>query len=189
MFANQYFATGSGDGVAEDYSQEVRLRYDRGRLSALIGAFYLKIDRHRTSTFGGDTSMLLPNETIPFATYTTFGTTDPINRPVINSIVVSTETEKSLFGGLQYKLTDALRINVEARRRVQDQDIRTLRTGANNLVPPRVQKATFKNWTPRFSVGLPGHAGPVLLCLGRQGHPLRRFQCDLFAQRPPGPHL
>ncbi|MDX2225298.1 MAG: TonB-dependent receptor, partial [Rhodospirillaceae bacterium] len=149
--SNSYFSVGSGDIDMSTLSQELRARYQTEKLSVVGGVFYIDIDRDRISLFGADTSMLGANEIINFQTWTRFGSPTPIKTPAINSVVVQEEEEFSGFGAVEYNLTPGLRVNVEGRWRRQNQTNISSRALNLPVNPPRVDKGTFKVFSPRLS--------------------------------------
>lgn len=150
--SNSYFGTGSGNIDMKTLSQELRAAYEDERLSVIVGGFFIDINRDRLSTYGSDISMLGPNEIINFQTWTRFGVrNNPAQNPTINSAVEQDERETSAFAAIQYNVTSALRVNVEGRYRRQKQENTSTRALNAPVNPPRVDRGTFKVFSPRFS--------------------------------------
>jgi outer membrane receptor protein involved in Fe transport len=157
--------TFSNRQVTDDWSQELRLAYEGERLKLMLGGYYF--DQNDVSR---DTRVVPPGSlaraqansaaatTSLCAQLPTCGIFTPIavtaaNLPESRNINQFDIENKAIFGSATFNFTDTLAFSAEGR--YAEEKIRQTTFTFNNgqVVPaPRVVQATFKEFTPRFTL-------------------------------------
>lgn len=157
--------TFSNRQVTDDWSQELRLAYEGERLQLMLGGYYFdqsdvtrdtrvvppgSLARAQANANAATTSLCaqLPNCGI-FTPITVTAANLPESRNV-NSFDIE---NKAIFGSATFDITETLSISAEGRYAEEQIRQSTLTFNNGQAVPaPRVVQATFKEFTPRFTL-------------------------------------
>lgn len=149
----------------EDWSQELRLAYEGDRLQLMLGGYYFdqsdisrdtrvvppgSLARAQANAAAATTSLCaqLPNCGI-FTPITVTAANLPESRNV-NQFDIE---NRAIFGSATFDITETLSISAEGRYAEEKIRQSTLTFNNGQAVPlPRVVQATFKEFTPRFTL-------------------------------------
>lgn len=157
--------TFSNRQVTDDWSQELRLAYEGDRLQLMLGGYYFdqsdvtrdtrivppgSLARAQANASAATASLCaqLPNCGI-FTPITVTAANLPESRNV-NSFDIE---NKAIFGSATFDITDTLSFSAEGRYAEEKIRQSTLTFNNGQAIPaPRVVEATFKEFTPRFTL-------------------------------------
>lgn len=157
--------TFSNRQVTDDWSQELRLAYEGERVQLMLGGYYFdqsdltrdtrivppgSLARAQANSAAATASLCaqLPNCGI-FTPITVTAANLPESRNV-NSFDIE---NKAIFGSATFDITDTLSFSAEGRYAEEKIRQSTLTFNNGQAVPaPRVVQATFKEFTPRFTL-------------------------------------
>lgn len=157
--------TFSNRQVTDDWSQELRLAYEGDRLQLMLGGYYFdqsdvtrdtrvvppgSLARAQANANAATTSLCaqLANCGI-FTPITVTAANLPESRNV-NSFDIE---NKAIFGSATFDITDTLSFSAEGRYAEEKIRQSTLTFNNGQAIPaPRVVQATFKEFTPRFTL-------------------------------------
>lgn len=157
--------TFSNRQVTDDWSQELRLAYEGERLQLMLGGYYFdqsdvtrdtrvvppgSLARAQANANAATASLCaqLPNCGI-FTPITVTAANLPESRNV-NSFDIE---NKAIFGSATFDITDTLSFSAEGRYAEEKIQQSTLTFNNGQAIPaPRVVQATFKEFTPRFTL-------------------------------------
>ena len=157
--------TFSNRQVTDDWSQELRLAYEGERLKLMLGGYYFDqndVSRDTRVVPPGSLARAQANSAAATASLCaqlpTCGIFTPIavtaaNLPESRNINQFDIENKAIFGSATFNFTDTLAFSAEGR--YAEEKIRQTTFTFNNgqAVPaPRVVQATFKEFTPRFTL-------------------------------------
>lgn len=149
----------------EDWSQELRLAYEGDRVNLLIGGYYFdqSDDTRDTRVVPADAlararananaaTAALCAELPRCGIFTPIAVT-AANLPESRNTNNFDVTNKAVFGSITYDITDTLSFSAEGRY-AEEKIRQATRTYNNGQTPPdpRVVEATFKAFTPRFTL-------------------------------------
>jgi len=157
--------TFSNRQVTDDWSQELRLAYEGERVQLMLGGYYFdqsdltrdtrivppgSLARAQANSAAATASLCaqLPNCGI-FTPITVTAANLPESRNV-NSFDIE---NKAIFGSATFDITDTLSFSAEGRYAEEKIRQSTLTFNNGQAIPaPRVVQATFKEFTPRFTL-------------------------------------
>jgi outer membrane receptor protein involved in Fe transport len=157
--------TFSNRQVTDDWSQELRLAYEGDRIQLMLGGYYFdqndltrdtrvvppgSLARAQANSAAATASLCaqLPNCGI-FTPITVTAANLPESRNV-NSFDIE---NKAIFGSATFDITDTLSFSAEGRYAEEKIRQSTLTFNNGQAIPaPRVVQATFKEFTPRFTL-------------------------------------
>lgn len=157
--------TFSNRQVTDDWSQELRLAYEGDRIQLMLGGYYFdqsdvtrdtrivppgSLARAQANANAATASLCaqLPNCGI-FTPITVTAANLPESRNV-NSFDIE---NKAIFGSATFDFTDTLSLSAEGRYAEEQIRQSTLTFNNGQAIPaPRVVQATFKEFTPRFTL-------------------------------------
>lgn len=157
--------TFSNRQVTDDWSQELRLAYEGERIQLMLGGYYFdqsdvtrdtrivppgSLARAQANANAATASLCaqLPNCGI-FTPITVTAANLPESRNV-NSFDIE---NKAIFGSATFDITDTLSFSAEGRYAEEKIQQSTLTFNNGQAIPaPRVVQATFKEFTPRFTL-------------------------------------
>ncbi|PXW76258.1 outer membrane receptor protein involved in Fe transport [Blastomonas natatoria] len=155
----------SNRAVTDDWSQELRLAYEGDRLQLMLGGYYFdqsdvtrdtrvvppgSLARAQSNSAAATASLCaqLPNCGI-FTPIAVTAANLPESRNV-NSFDIE---NKAIFGSATFDITDTLSFSAEGRYAEEKIRQSTLTFNNGQAIPaPRVVQATFKEFTPRFTL-------------------------------------
>jgi outer membrane receptor protein involved in Fe transport len=157
--------TFSNRQVTDDWSQELRLAYEGERIQLMLGGYYFDqsdVSRDTRIVPPGSLARAQANSAAATASLCaqlpTCGIFTPINVTAANlpesrNINQFDIENKAIFGSATFDITDTLSFSAEGR--YAEEQIRQTTFTFNNgqaLPAPRVVQATFKEFTPRFTL-------------------------------------
>ncbi len=157
--------TFSNRQVTDDWSQELRLAYEGERIQLMLGGYYFDqsdVSRDTRIVPQGSLARAQANSAAATASLCaqlpTCGIFTPINVTAANlpesrNINQFDIENKAIFGSATFDITDTLSFSAEGR--YAEEQIRQTTFTFNNgqaLPAPRVVQATFKEFTPRFTL-------------------------------------
>jgi len=157
--------TFSNRQVTDDWSQELRLAYEGERIQLMLGGYYFDqsdVSRDTRVVPPGSLARAQANSAAATASLCaqlpTCGIFTPINVTAANlpesrNINQFDIENKAIFGSATFDITDTLSFSAEGR--YAEEQIRQTTFTFNNgqaLPAPRVVQATFKEFTPRFTL-------------------------------------
>ncbi len=157
--------TFSNRQVTDDWSQELRLAYEGERIQLMLGGYYFDqsdVSRDTRVVPPGSLARAQANSAAATASLCaqlpTCGIFTPIavtaaNLPESRNINQFDIENKAIFGSATFDITDTLSFSAEGR--YAEEQIRQTTFTFNNgqaLPAPRVVQATFKEFTPRFTL-------------------------------------
>lgn len=157
--------TFSNRQVADDWSQELRLAYEGERLQLMLGGYYFDqsdVSRDTRVVPPGSLARAQANSAAATASLCaqlpTCGIFTPIavtaaNLPESRNVNQFDIENKAIFGSATFDITDTLSISAEGRYAEEMIRQSTLTFNNGQAIPlPRVVQATFKEFTPRFTL-------------------------------------
>jgi iron complex outermembrane recepter protein len=157
--------TFSNRQVADDWSQELRLAYEGERLQLMLGGYYFDqsdVSRDTRVVPPGSLARAQANSAAATASLCaqlpTCGIFTPIavtaaNLPESRNVNQFDIENKAIFGSVTFDITDTLSISAEGRYAEEKIRQSTLTFNNGQAIPlPRVVQATFKEFTPRFTL-------------------------------------
>ncbi len=157
--------TFSNRQVADDWSQELRLAYEGERLQLMLGGYYFDqsdVSRDTRVVPPGSLARAQANSAAATASLCaqlpTCGIFTPIavtaaNLPESRNVNQFDIENKAIFGSATFDITDTLSISAEGRYAEEKIQQSTLTFNNGQAIPlPRVVQATFKEFTPRFTL-------------------------------------
>lgn len=157
--------TFSNRQVADDWSQELRLAYEGERLQLMLGGYYFDqsdVSRDTRVVPPGSLARAQANSAAATASLCaqlpTCGIFTPIavtaaNLPESRNVNQFDIENKAIFGSATFDITDTLSISAEGRYAEEKIRQSTLTFNNGQAIPlPRVVQATFKEFTPRFTL-------------------------------------
>lgn len=157
--------TFSNRQVADDWSQELRLAYEGERLQLMLGGYYFDqsdVSRDTRVVPPGSLARTQANSAAATASLCaqlpTCGIFTPIavtaaNLPESRNVNQFDIENKAIFGSATFDITDTLSISAEGRYAEEKIRQSTLTFNNGQAIPlPRVVQATFKEFTPRFTL-------------------------------------
>lgn len=157
--------TFSNRQVTDDWSQELRLAYEGERLQLMLGGYYFDqsdVTRDTRVVPPGSLARAQANANaataslcaqLPNCGIFTPITVTAANLPESRNVNAFDIENKAIFGSATFDITDTLSISAEGR--YAEEKIRQSTLTFNNGQPiplPRVVQATFKEFTPRFTL-------------------------------------
>lgn len=157
--------TFSNRQVTDDWSQELRLAYEGERLQLMLGGYYFDqsdVSRDTRVVPPGSLARAQANSAAATASLCaqlpTCGIFTPIavtaaNLPESRNVNQFDIENKAIFGSATFDITDTLSISAEGRYAEEQIQQSTLTFNNGQAIPlPRVVQATFKEFTPRFTL-------------------------------------
>jgi iron complex outermembrane receptor protein len=157
--------TFSNRQVTDDWSQELRLAYEGERLQLMLGGYYFDqsdVSRDTRVVPPGSLARAQANSAAATASLCaqlpTCGIFTPIavtaaNLPESRNVNQFDIENKAIFGSATFDITDTLSISAEGRYAEEKIQQSTLTFNNGQAIPlPRVVQATFKEFTPRFTL-------------------------------------
>lgn len=157
--------TFSNRQVADDWSQELRLAYEGERIQLMLGGYYFDqsdVSRDTRVVPPGSLARAQANSAAATASLcaqlANCGIFTPIavtaaNLPESRNVNAFDIENKAIFGSATFDITDTLSISAEGRYAQEKIQQSTLTFNNGQAVPlPRVVQATFKEFTPRFTL-------------------------------------
>lgn len=157
--------TFSNRQVTDDWSQELRLAYEGDRIQLMLGGYYFDqsdVTRDTRVVPAGSLARAQANSAAATASLCAqlpnCGIFTPIavtaaNLPESRNVNSFDVENKAIFGSATFDITDTLSFSAEGR--YAEEKIRQSTLTFNNGQPvpaPRVVQATFKEFTPRFTL-------------------------------------
>ncbi|MDM7957448.1 TonB-dependent receptor [Blastomonas sp.] len=157
--------TFSNRQVTDDWSQELRLAYEGERVQLMLGGYYFDqndVSRDTRVVPPGSLARAQANSAAATASLCaqlpTCGIFTPIavtaaNLPESRNVNAFDIENKAIFGSATFDITDTLSISAEGRYAEEKIRQSTLTFNNGQAIPlPRVVEATFKEFTPRFTL-------------------------------------
>ena len=157
--------TFSNRQVTDDWSQELRLAYEGERLQLMLGGYYFDqsdVSRDTRVVPPGSLARAQANSAAATASLCaqlpTCGIFTPItvtaaNLPESRNVNQFDIENKAIFGSATFDITDTLSISAEGRYAEEKIQQSTLTFNNGQAIPlPRLVQATFKEFTPRFTL-------------------------------------
>lgn len=157
--------TFSNRQVTDDWSQELRLAYEGERLQLMLGGYYFDqsdVTRDTRVVPPGSLARAQANANaataslcaqLPLCGVFTPVTVTAANLPESRNVNSFDIENKAIFGSATFDITDTLSFSAEGRYAEEKIRQSTLTFNNGQAIPaPRIVQATFKEFTPRFTL-------------------------------------